>query len=337
VASPESDPGRQSAGADAALAAFLDLDDLLRRAVAYACESAGTESTRILLHDAEAREFVVAAAVGAAADTTGARRIPDTSGVPGAVFKSGQAHVAPSGGAHTLMAAPLLIGDRTIGVVETMRRSSAGDFTSADLERFSNCCGLIAVALESASLYRRLDTETEIIKREQNDHARPLIAESAPMRRALTQAERAAAGRSTILLTGETGAGKEQVARRIHEMSPRAKGPFVAINCAALPEALLESELFGHEKGAFTGADRRRIGRFELADGGTLFLDEIGDLPAAAQVKLLRVLQEREISRVGGSQSIPVNVRLIAATHRNLTEEVRDGRFRQDLDRQSVV
>src|SRR4029079_1937521 len=120
------------------------------------------------------------------------------------------------------------------------------------------------------------------------------------MRRVLDQASRAASGRSTVLLVGETGSGKEQVARRNHDVSPRAAGPFVALNCGALPEGLLESELFGHEKGAFTGADRRRIGRFELADGGTLFLDEIGELPPAAQVKLLRVLQEHEITRVGG-------------------------------------
>jgi two-component system response regulator HydG len=124
-----------------------------------------------------------------------------------------------------------------------------------------------------------------------------------------------------------------QGARRAphYERSSRASGPFVAINCAALPEGLLESELFGHEKGAFTGADRRRLGWFELADGGTLLLDEIGDLPAPAQGKLLRVLQEREINRVGGTQAIQVNVRLIAATHRNLADEVRHGRFREDL------
>jgi transcriptional regulator with GAF, ATPase, and Fis domain len=151
------------------------------------------------------------------------------------------------------------------------------------------------------------------------------------MRRVLDQAGRAAAGRSTVLLVGETGTGKEQVARRIHASSPRARLPFVALNCGALPEGLLESELFGHEKGAFTGADRRRIGRFELADGGTLFLDEIGELPPAAQVKLLRVLQEHEITRVGGSETIRVDVRLIVATHRDLAAEVRAGRFRDDL------
>jgi transcriptional regulator with GAF, ATPase, and Fis domain len=229
------------------------------------------------------------------------------------------------------MAAPLNAGDRIIGVVETVHRAAGAAFTSADLERFVSCCGLIAIALENASLYRRVGRDSEILRRVHDDRTRPLVAESAAMRSALDQAARAAAGRSTILLTGETGTGKEQVARRIHERSSRAPGPFVAINCAALPEGLLESELFGHEKGAFTGADRRRLGWFELADGGTLLLDEVGDLPAAAQGKLLRVLQEREITRVGGTQAIRVNVRLIAATHRNLAAEVRAGRFREDL------
>ena len=327
VAGPDFE-GRLSAGADAALAAFLDLDDLLRRAVAYASESAGTDTSRILLHDPEAREFVVAAATDG---TSRGARVPESTGVPGAVFRSGHPQIASGAGTRSLMAAPLRAGDRTIGIVETAGRAGAAAFTSADLERFASCCGLIAVALENASLYRRLGRDSEIIRRAHDLGARQLIAESAAMRRALDQAERAAAGRSTILLTGETGTGKEHVARRIHERSARASGPFVAINCAALPEGLLESELFGHEKGAFTGADKRRIGWFELADGGTLLLDEIGDLPAPAQGKLLRVLQEREITRVGGTQAIRVNVRLIAATHRDLAAEVQHGRFREDL------
>jgi transcriptional regulator with GAF, ATPase, and Fis domain len=323
------DDGRRTADAGAALTAFLDLDDLLRRAVAYACESAGTRAGRILLHDPEAHEFVVAAASGGGAETRG-RRFPDRGGILGAVLASGTAQVSSDGGAAAI-AAPLVFNDRTIGVVEAVARVSGGSFTTGDLDRFVSCCSLIAIALENASLYRRLDKETEINKRSLDDQARPLIAESPAMRRALAQAERAAGGRSTILLVGETGTGKEQVARTIHERSPRASGPFVAINCGALPEGLLESELFGHEKGAFTGADRRHVGRFELADGGTLFLDEIGELPPAAQVKLLRVLQEREISRVGGAHPIQVNVRLVAATHRDLAEDVRQGRFREDL------
>ena len=137
---------------------------------------------------------------------------------------------------------------------------------------------------------------------------------------------------TTVLIEGETGTGKEQVARAIHQASAaHAAGPFVAVNCAALPENLLESELFGHEKGSFTGAVGQRKGRFELADGGTLFLDEIGDVPLSMQVKLLRVLQERRFERVGGTEPIEVDVRVIAATHRSLEQLVKEGKFREDL------
>ena len=333
--------------AGAAFTAWLDLDDALRRALPYAAESAGAEASSVLLHDRESHELVVAAANGPSGETMRGRRFPDDSGVAGAVLQSDRSCVVPdarhpldsledvdrvSGCAvHSLMAVPLKVGERTFGVVEAVNRMEGGAFPARDLERFAGFCNLIAVAVETASLYRRLDNETEILRRTQEDRARPLIAASAAMQRALSQAERAAAGRSTLLLVGETGTGKEQVARRVHAASPRAKGPFVALNCGALPEGLLESELFGHEKGAFTGADRQRLGRFELADGGTVFLDEVGELPPAAQVKLLRVLQEHEIVRVGGTAPIHVDVRVIAATHRDLAAEVRAGRFRDDL------
>jgi len=316
--------------AGALFAAFMDLDEVLRQALPYSAGAARAERSRVLLHDAAAGELVVAAAGGAGGEQTRGQRFPDSSGVAGAVLRSGEPRIVAEPGG-PMMAAPLRIGSRTLGVVEAMSPATAAAFQAADLERFTASCSLIAIAVENASLYRRLDRESQLLDRAREDHARPLVAESPVMRRALQQAERAAAGRSTVLLVGETGTGKEQLARRIHEASPRARRPFVALNCGALPEGLLESELFGHEKGAFTGADRRRIGRFELADGGTLFLDEIGELPAAAQVKLLRVLQEREITRLGGVDTLRVDVRLVVATHRDLEAEVRAGRFREDL------
>jgi sigma-54 dependent transcriptional regulator, flagellar regulatory protein len=157
-----------------------------------------------------------------------------------------------------------------------------------------------------------------------------IIGESTAMQSVRALIERVAPSQATVLITGESGTGKEVVVRQIHRLSGR-EGAFVAINCGAIPEHLLESELFGHERGAFTGAVNRRIGRFELADGGTIFLDEIGDMPMPMQVKLLRVLQERVIERVGGTASIPVNVRVVAATHRDLPDHVEKGSFREDL------
>ena len=158
-----------------------------------------------------------------------------------------------------------------------------------------------------------------------------LSGDTEALREVLVKIEQIAPVTSTVLIEGESGTGKELVARGIHRLGPRRNKPFIAVNVGALAETLLESELFGHEKGAFTGAAERRLGRFELADGGTLFLDEIGDIPSSTQVKLLRVLEEREVTRVGGVTSIPVNVRVIAATNRPLRELVEEGRFRSDL------
>jgi Nif-specific regulatory protein len=158
-----------------------------------------------------------------------------------------------------------------------------------------------------------------------------IVGDSPALRQVLTRVEQVAQTQATVLLRGETGTGKEMVARAIHINSARESRPFVRVNCAALAQGVLESELFGHEKGAFTGAAARRAGRFELADGGTLFLDEVGDLPIDVQVKLLRVLQEREFERVGGVETVKVDVRLISATHRDLEQAIRAGTFREDL------
>ncbi|MEP6850300.1 MAG: sigma 54-interacting transcriptional regulator [Acidobacteriota bacterium] len=158
-----------------------------------------------------------------------------------------------------------------------------------------------------------------------------LIGNSSPMRQVYEQVTQVARSNATVLLRGESGTGKEMIAHAIHYNSLRSKRPFVKVNCAALPDSLIESELFGHEKGAFTGADRIKKGRFEIADGGTLFLDEIGDLPPQTQIKLLRVLQEREFERLGGTETIKTNIRLITATNRNLEDAIATGIFREDL------
>src|SRR6202008_4979790 len=158
-----------------------------------------------------------------------------------------------------------------------------------------------------------------------------ILGSSEALRKVLRQVAMVAPSDSTVLILGETGTGKELIARAIHQRSNRADRAFIGVNCAAIPTSLVASELFGHEKGAFTGATQRRLGRFEAANGGTIFLDEVGDLPSEIQVALLRVLQEREIERVGSNKVIPIDVRVLAATHRDLNTLVAEGKFRQDL------
>jgi DNA-binding NtrC family response regulator len=177
----------------------------------------------------------------------------------------------------------------------------------------------------------RLASEVQYLKEEDARRTGPMIGEGEVMRAVQKLIDKVAASASPVLVLGESGTGKELVAREIHRRSARSGGPFVAVNCAALSEGVLESELFGHEKGAFTGAMTGRKGRFELADGGTLFLDEIGELPAAVQVKLLRVLQDTEFERVGGNKSIRVDTRIVAATHKDLKKAIPKGEFREDL------
>jgi len=217
--------------------------------------------------------------------------------------------------------------DSKRAALEAVRRGAYGFF-----EKPLDPGELLHIVNQAARL-RQLEIEN---RRLRDELSRPpgfahLTGTSQALERVLKQARSVAATSATVLVSGENGTGKEMLARAIHQESPRASGPFVAVSCAALPESLIESELFGHEKGAFTSALQTHKGRFELADGGTLFLDEIGDLSAAVQVKLLRVLQEREFERVGGTKTLPVNIRLIAATNRDLEKEVAQGRFRQDL------
>jgi DNA-binding NtrC family response regulator len=190
----------------------------------------------------------------------------------------------------------------------------------------------VHLVVASALRLRRLERENRDLRARLQDRALAgLIGDSEPMRRVRRLIERAAESDATVLVTGESGTGKELIARAVHDAGQRRDGPFVAVNCAALAETLLESELFGHERGAFTGAVRQRAGTLEQADGGTLFLDEVGDMSAALQTRLLRVLESRSFSRVGGSDTVEVDVRFIAATHRDLGRLVVEGSFREDL------
>ncbi len=217
------------------------------------------------------------------------------------------------------------------GAVETAVRAMQQGATSY-LTKPINLDELLLV-LDRALEHRALRVESQELKRELQDHrgSHKIIGSSPGMQEVLAQVALVAPSRATVLLTGESGTGKELIAAALHEASPRARGPFIKLHCAALAESLLESELFGHERGAFTGAERRREGRFERANGGTLFLDEVGEIPLNMQVKLLRVLQEREFERVGGTHPVQTDVRLVAATHRDLKQLVAEGRFREDL------
>jgi len=222
----------------------------------------------------------------------------------------------------------ILTGHGTVeGAVNAMREG-AWDFLTkpVNLERLTM---LVRRALENRALVlRHQEMEADL---ESRRLARNMIGKSAAMRRVIDTISRVAPTRASVLITGESGVGKELVAEAVHELSPRKAGPLIRVHCAALSPGLLESELFGHEKGAFTGAVARRRGRFEMAHGGTLFLDEIGEIDQNLQIKLLRVLQERQFERVGGEQTVEADVRIIAATNRNLKVEMEKGNFREDL------
>jgi len=231
----------------------------------------------------------------------------------------------------SVMCAPLKQYDRVIGVIEALNTTTPEGFTDADLQLFLAFASLAATALSRAKAFASVRNVSAAFQETVQGRYRLVIGSSAGMRETLRLAQAAAATSSTVLLLGESGTGKEVVARSIHGWSPRAEQPFIAVNCTALTPELLESELFGHERGAFTGAIAQKKGKFELADGGTIFLDEIGDLAPNLQVKLLRVLQDKEFQRVGGVKDLRVDVRILAATNRDLQQAMRKGTFREDL------
>jgi formate hydrogenlyase transcriptional activator len=242
-------------------------------------------------------------------------------------------------GARTFCSAPLLFRDRVLGALDIGRRRE-DMFTPEEIELLGEVAKQIAIAVENAQAYREISELKDRLAKENlylEEEARTeqnfgeIVGESAALRRVLKEVETVAPTGSTVLIRGETGTGKELIARALHDLSPRRERTFVKLNCAAIPTGLLESELFGHEKGAFTGAIMPKIGRFELAHQGTLFLDEVGDIPLELQPKLLRALQEQEFERLGSTRTIRVDVRLVAATNRDLARMVADGQFRSDL------
>ena len=249
------------------------------------------------------------------------------------------AQVAVREGLKSVCCLPLISRNRAIGAL-VLGRLRDDAFSQADITFLGQVANQLALAVENALAYSEIRELKEQLSKEKlylEDEIRAemnfaqIIGNSASLRRVLKGVGTVAPTDSTVLIYGETGTGKELIARAIHDLSPRSSKPFVKLNCAAIPTGLLESELFGHEKGAFTGAIAQRIGRFEVADGGTIFLDEIGEIPLELQTKLLRVLQEREFERLGSSRTLRTDARLIAATNRDLEAMVSEQKFRPDL------
>ncbi|MBI3597715.1 MAG: sigma 54-interacting transcriptional regulator [Nitrospirae bacterium] len=231
----------------------------------------------------------------------------------------------------SLLCAPLTQRGQLIGAIEVLNTANPNGFTDEDLQLLTVFGGLAGTAIDRAKVYATTNNANIALQELVQDRYRFIIGSTVAMQDALRLAKSVATVNTTLLLLGESGTGKEVIARAIHQWSPRAAHPFIAVNCMALTEELMESELFGHEKGAFTGAIAQKKGKFELADGGTIFLDEIGDLSSKLQTKLLRVLQEKEFQRVGGTKDIRVNVRILAATNRDLRQALQTGTFREDL------
>lgn len=350
-----------------ALMRQLDFDAVSSAILDISCALFQSRTVWLLVHDPDADELVTTRCHGQGAETFAGSCLPCAEGAVGRAFRTHEAVFIPdvakewrwfesrrigSGGLHSVIALPLIIDDEAVGVLVTDNPELSAEHppTAQDIRWMQAVAAVAAAALRNARLVEHLASESERARRTASERRQQrsevgqlrqrvresraphhLVGDSLEFRQILDQVDVVAPADTSVLLLGETGTGKELIARAIHDHSRRADRPFIAINCAALPESLVESELFGYEKGAFTGATSKKAGKFELAHLGTIFLDEIGDLPAAAQAKLLRVLQEREILRIGGTRPSRVDVRLVAATNQDLEQCMRDGRFRPDL------
>jgi formate hydrogenlyase transcriptional activator len=350
-----------------ALTSHLDLDGVCGAVLDAVERVFGATACWILLHEPNTNTLRTRMFRGAGAAAYRALSLPPDAGVLGHAFSKREVVFVPNvqeedrwfdvarvhgSGLRSVFMIPLVYQGRALGVVglDSPRFDATRQPQRADVARLEALAAQAAIAIANAQLYQASEEDRRRLRallqerRRLRSHVSQLREEiraaysfgeivggSAALAEVLQHAELVAPGDTTALLLGETGTGKELVARLIHERSGRAAHPFVPVNCAALPESLVESELFGHEKGAFTGAVAAKPGKFEIANRGTLFLDEIGDLPLDAQAKLLRVLQDRQVQRVGGTRSVPVDVRLIAATNHDLETEVAEKRFRADL------
>ncbi|MFH1418670.1 MAG: sigma 54-interacting transcriptional regulator [Planctomycetota bacterium] len=331
--------------ASAAINASLNLAEVLQAIAHKAAAVLQSEASSVMLLDSRRTKLVFMAAVGDRGPALIGEEFDASLGIAGKVAATAQPVVVPdvrqsteffrgidaksSFQTHGLMAAPLIRNGEVIGVVEVLNKIS-GVYDDDDLTLLQVFANLAASGAHNAAQHQTVVRENRGLKESLRVQT-PIIGHSTALRQVTDMVNRVAGSNATVLLLGETGTGKELAARQIHNASPRSDRPFIAINCAALPETLLESELFGHEKGAFTGAHAAKMGRFEMANGGSLFLDEIGDISMSTQVKLLRVLQEKEFVRVGGTQTISTDVRIIAATNRDLREAMEKGTFREDL------
>ncbi|MBM4242780.1 MAG: GAF domain-containing protein [Deltaproteobacteria bacterium] len=342
-----------------AFAGRIELDELVPLVIGKCRDVLDAEGGSVLLLD-EARgelffPYVVAESTGAA-ERLSSLRVPLDGSIAGAVVTSGtplrvdDATRDPRfyGGAdrltgvrtQTLLAAPLRARRGIIGVIEVVNRRGGASFDDQDLALLDALAGSVAIALENARLYERvkaseekLRTEVGVLRRDlaRRDRFAEIVGTGPAMSEVFRLMESAAASPIAVLIEGETGTGKELVARAVHRESPRSDGPFLAVNCAAFQDTLLESELFGHRRGAFTGATSDRRGLFEAAEKGTVFLDEVGEMPASMQAKLLRVLEQGEVIPVGDTRPRRVDVRIVSATNRDLRTEVAERRFREDL------
>ncbi len=332
--------------AAAAINSTLELDALLSTIARLACTVTRGEASSVLTLDPLRNQLVVVAVTGRWRDALVGQELDASMGIPGHVVRTASPILAVDAQKHpkfrreiddlgsirtrSLVAAPMIHRSEVVGVVEVVNRRDEQDFDSTDLKILQIFATLAVTATQNARAHQNLKQRfaglrDSVMKRTS------IIGESPLWKETLSLCDRVARSSATVILLGETGTGKELTARFIHNISRRKEETFVAVNCAALPETLLESELFGHEKGSFTGAHAQRRGWFEVAHGGTLFLDEIGEVSRAMQAKLLRVLQEKCIIRVGGTRPIPCDTRIIAATNRNLKNMMIDGLFREDL------